>query len=236
MGVIRKTTACLMAAAVLSACGGAGTTVAPSESPATAGTSAPTPAPTAKPTPTSAATATPAPTSGATPANERFPDTKLAVRLSQGYASGGAAYDAAKLGNIQPGDPIAFWYAGTTTYVVVYAFLDLTKTGPLCPGSSIKTGSGFEHVSNAPTVAGACSGEEKTLAQPPVGVRMCPILANTGFAYVTAIPLEAKGTLYASLEHAQPDGSIVGLTGAIATGSTAAVDLDAMGCSPVVGP
>jgi len=238
MGVVRRVAACLVVAAVAAGCGGAGSSVAPSASEAAAPTSVATAVATSNPTPTAGptATATAAPTIGATPANERFPDTKVAVRLSQGYASGGAAYDPAKLGNIQPGDPIAFWYAGSTTYVVVYAFVDLTKAGPLCPGNSIKTGSGFEHVSNAPTVSGACAGEEATLAKPPVGVRMCPVLGNTGFAYVTAIPLDSKGTLYASLEHAQPDGSIVGLTGAIATGATAAVDLDAMGCTPVVGP
>jgi hypothetical protein len=231
MGSLRTATGYLLVTVLASACGGGGAA-------ATTGPSASQAAVTPPPTATAAPTASPtvAPTSGATPANKTFPDTALAVRLTQGYASGGAAYDPAKLGNIQPGDPIAFWYAGTSTYVIVYGFLDLTRTGPLCPGNSIKTGSGFEHVSNAPSVSGACSGEEATLAKPPLGVRMCPILANTGFAFVTAIPLDAKGTLYASLEHAQPDGSIVGLTGAIATGATAAVDLDAMGCGPVVGP
>jgi hypothetical protein len=212
---------------ILAACQGA---PAPTASPSAPPT--PSSTPTAVATPTPAASPIPTPTIAAT-----FPSTVLTAKLDIAYDSTGAPYDPAKLGGLKPGQVEASWYQNGSVYVIVYTSVDPNAAGGLCPGNSIETANGFEHVSNAPTAPGACKGEERTLAAPPVGVRLCPSLGRTGFAYVTAIPAAAAGVLYASVEKAQPGGAIVGVTGRAPTsaGSAPKVDLDALGCAPVPG-
>jgi hypothetical protein len=157
--------------------------------------------------------------------------------LDIGYDSTGAPFDPAKLGGITAGQVKASWYRSGSSYIVVYSGVDIGATGGLCPGNSIQTASGFEHVSNAPTAPDACKGEESTLAPPPVGARLCSSLGSGVFAYVTPIPVATQGVLYASIEKPQAGGSIVGVTGAAATsaGQPPEVDLDALGCAPVPG-
>lgn len=202
-----------------------------------AATATPSLAPTATATPTAAPTASPSPTTEPTAA-ATFPPTRLSAGLDIAYDSTGAPFDASKLGGIIQAQVVAYWYTSGPAYVTVYVtFVDLSQIGPLCPGNSIQTANGFEFVSNAPTTPGACTGEEATLALPPVGVRFCTSLAAGSFAYVTAIPVGAEGVLYASIEKPQADGSIVGVTGraATSTGEAPEVDLDVLGCSPVPG-
>ncbi len=205
-----------------------------------AATATPSVAPTSTQTPTEAPTASPSATPALTPtptASETFPATPVVATLNIAYDSTGAPFDPTKLGGITAGQVQAFWYRSGGSYVVVYATVDLSKTGPLCPGNSIETANGFEFISNAPTAPNACKGEEPTLATPPVGVRLCTSLASRAFAYLTAIPATSEGVLYASVERAEADGSIVGITGRAATtaGPAPEVDLDELGCSPVPG-
>jgi hypothetical protein len=104
----------------------------------------------------------------------------------------------------------AHWYRSDGVYVVAFAGLDLDETGPLCPGSSVQTGAGFEHVTNAPTKGDACEGAT-SLASPTAGVRTCGPLVF----YVTEIPEETKGQLFASVEQYERKGQIVGVTGVV---------------------
>ncbi len=205
---------------------------------AAAPTASPSPAPTSAATPTAASTATPAPSPTPVPTiAPTFGPTALSATLDIAYDSTGAPYDPAKLGGITAGQVQASWYRSGSVYVIVYTNVDPNAAGGLCPGNSIQTANGFEHVTNAPTAPDACKGEEKTLATPPVGVRLCTSLGTMAFAYVTAIPITATGVLYASVEKAQANGAIVGVTGRAPTSAGAAppVDLDALGCAPVPG-
>jgi hypothetical protein len=122
---------------------------------------------------------------------------------------------------VAPGSAEARWYRGATNLVVVYAAPDLGAE-PICPGNSIETAEGFEHVSNSPTDEGACEGAP-TLADDPAGVRVCEGL----LVYETVIPVDSDGSLFASLERYE-GGTITGVTGAAAYSSGAAVpQLDA---------
>jgi len=219
-------TTLLLAACQAAATSTPGRTSTPSPSPELTATATPiaTPAPTGSPTTTPAA-------------SETFPATPVVATLDIAYDSSGAPFDPAKVGGLIPGQVQGSWYRSAGFYVVVYATVELTETGSLCPGNSIETASGYEFVSNAPTAPEACTGQESTLAPPPVGVRFCSSLASGAFAYLTAIPATTEGVLYASIERAQPGGSIVGITGRAATtaGPAPEVDLEALGCSPVPG-
>jgi hypothetical protein len=81
--------------------------------------------------------------------------------------------------------------------------------------------------------AGDCVGDDKYLATPPAGAQIC----NGGFlVYVSTIPNDAVGTLYASLEKAQSDGSVTGLTSATETNVPQAnegqLDISKYSCVP----
>ena len=102
----------------------------------------------------------------------------------------------------------------------MYAGLDLRRSGPLCPGNSIQTAAGFEHISNAPTERDACSGAP-TLAGPAAGARTCGDLVF----YLTEIPTTAEGTLFGTVER-YDDGVIVGLTSTARTNISATPDFD----------
>jgi hypothetical protein len=115
----------------------------------------------------------------------------------------------------------AHWYRSGGMYVIAYGGLDLAETGAICPGSSIQTDVGFEHVSNAPTEEGACEGAEN-LAGPEAGVRTCGPLV----LYITNIPEKTEGDLFASLERYEEDGKIVGVTGVVEADMAAAPEID----------
>ena len=205
-----------------------------------AATATPTAAPVATPvaTATSASTPNETPTDTAAPV-ETFPTTPIKGSLDLGYDTSGAPFDSAKLNGVRPGQVQAFWYQSGGAFVIVYATVDLASFG-FCPGNSIQTETGFDHVSNAPTAPEACKGVESTLAAPPIGVRLCTSLASGAFAYLTAIPTSAQGVLYASIAKGQPDGSIAGVVGIAGGGASPAgtvpeIDLGILGCTPVAG-
>jgi hypothetical protein len=115
----------------------------------------------------------------------------------------------------------ANWYRSAGVYVIAFGGLDLAETGPLCPGTSVQTGAGFEHVTNSPTEEGACEGAEN-LAGPEAGVRTCgPLLL-----YISEIPENTEGDLFASLEVYQEDGTIIGVTGVAEADMSAAPEID----------
>lgn len=131
------------------------------------------------------------------------------------------------------GEAEAEWYVSAGSWVVYYKGIDLSKTGPLCPGNSIKTASGFADESDAPTSTGACTSVVKKIATPPVGVRLC----GDKVLYLTAIPSTETGTLYGTIEKLLLDGkTVLGVTSQApppSTGSAPTIDLDSLGCRAV---
>jgi hypothetical protein len=115
----------------------------------------------------------------------------------------------------------AHWYRSGGVYVVAFAGLDLEEAGPVCPGSSIQTDAGFEHVTNAPTEEGACEGAPN-LAASGAGVRTCGPLV----LYITEIPEDTEGALYASVERYEDNGRIIGVTGVVDADMSAAPGID----------
>jgi hypothetical protein len=93
---------------------------------------------------------------------------------------------------------------------------------------SIAVGTNFEDVSNSPTGPGGCANFGPTLAQPPVGVRLC----GAEVLYRTAIPATKSGRLFGSIELSPVSGTFVGITSVSETsaGTAPEIDLDALGC------
>ncbi len=146
-------------------------------------------------------------------------------------------FDRSKLDGFQAGNIKFDWFRSTGgTMVALYFGIAPLPAGldPLCLGTSLKTASGFEDVTNSPLGKGGCVGDDKHLATSPAGAQIC----NGGFVfYVTTIPNDAVGTLYASLEKAQSNGSIAGLTSTTETGPKLAtypnqIDLSKYTCEP----
>jgi hypothetical protein len=106
-----------------------------------------------------------------------------------------------------PGSVTAHWFTSGGFYVVGYYGLDL-ETGPFCPGNSILTNNGWEHVTNAPTEGGSCEGLSTLTDDPDVG----PVDCHGTLFYRTAIPSDKQGTLFGSLEMIDPDGNLVGMS------------------------
>jgi hypothetical protein len=115
----------------------------------------------------------------------------------------------------------ANWYRSGGVYVIAFGGLDLEESGPVCPGSSIQTDSGFEHVTSSPTGEGACEGAPN-LAGPDAGVRTCGPLV----LYITEIPEDTEGDLFASVERYEGE-RIVGVTGVVEADMSAAPEMDA---------
>ena len=162
------------------------------------------------------------------PKTVELPSTPIRARLTQTFASKGATFDAAKL--FPPGSVEADWYVSGGAWVVYYKGLDLSRTGPLCPGNSIKTATGFANESDSPTEAGACNGVVSKVASAPVGVRLC----GNRVLYLTAIPATESGTLYGTIEKGQADGSVQGVTSQAQSSTSAPqIDLNRLGCTQV---
>jgi hypothetical protein len=115
----------------------------------------------------------------------------------------------------------AHWYRSGGMYVVAFRGLDLDESGPVCPGSSAQTDSGFEHVTNSPTEDRACEGAQN-IAGLDAGVRICGPLV----LYITEIPENTEGDLFASVERYAKRGRIVGVTGVVAADMSAAPEID----------
>jgi hypothetical protein len=132
----------------------------------------------------------------------------------------------------EEGDVTSHWYTWDDAFVVVYAGWNATDDTPLCPGNSVATAAGFEHVSNSPSAAGGCDPEEAFAANSTVipvgddlGARVCSGLV----IYRTLIPVSADGAptagdLYGSIEKAV-DGGFAGASGP-ATIADGMVELD----------
>jgi hypothetical protein len=161
-------------------------------------------------------------------AQQTLPPTPVRAALTQTFASKGATFDAARL--FPPGSVEADWYVSGNLWVVYYKGVDLSRTGPLCPGNSIKTATGFADESDSPTATGACDGVVSKVASAPVGVRLCGVRV----LYLTAIPASESGTLYGTIEKGQPDGSVQGATSQAPSSTSAPkIDLDRLRCTQV---
>jgi hypothetical protein len=178
-----------------------------------------TPTPESEPTATPEPTAIPEPTAAPTdePTAKELPVTPLSAflgadpEMSYKVTIGtfeNLEFDESEL-PAPPSSVEAHWYKSGGRYVVAYIGLDLSVAGPLCPGNSIRTDTGFEFVSNAPTEEGACEGFTTVTSDPDVGPRACKGI----LFYVTAIPSDKQGTLYGTLEKLVDDGAaFTGLT------------------------
>jgi hypothetical protein len=135
------------------------------------------------------------------------PDTTYKVTLGNFQR---VAFEESEL-PAAPGSVTAQWYTSGDRYVVAYVGLDVSEGESLCPGNSILTNAGFLHVSNAPTVEGACDDFPTLTTDPDVG----PVVCQGTLVYVTAIPSTEQGMLFGTLEALSEDGAIVGLTSAV---------------------
>jgi len=134
-----------------------------------------------------------------------FPETPAAAFLAQTYLFGAEQ-------GIPSADQLPFpansvsvhWYRSDGFYVVTYG--GLAPELAVCPGNSIQTATGFEHVSNAP-LAGADCSFAPVVAEAPNGVVTC----NRMVSYVTLIPADTEGALFGTVE-VMTDGVGVGLT------------------------
>ena len=174
------------------------------------------------PTTTSEAptTTTEAPT---TTEADALPESAVIALIDAGYKFGADAGEATDddlpfaLGTIE-----AHWYSSGDRYVVVFVGLDLAETGPVCPGNSILTATGFESISNSPSPDASCQGA-MALASPPAGVQVCDGLVS----YITEIPAGTEGTLYASIEIYTGTGTNLGATGFVVADPAAMPEIDA---------
>lgn len=199
-------------------------------------TTAPTTAPLETTTTTAATTTTVAATTTTTDAAVELPDTPVTASLGVGanntYKVEMGTFAALPFTDADlpaaPGSVEIRWYTQGDRYVVAYVGIDLSTSGPLCPGNSIlSTATGlFEDVSNAPTEDGACEGFPTVTPDPNVGPRDC----GGSVVYVTAIPSDKEGTLFGTLEALADDGgAIVGLTSQATTSADIAeIDVDAV--------
>jgi hypothetical protein len=150
--------------------------------------------------------------------------SELVAPLSGGYK---VKPDGSRVPPTQEELPIALgtveahWYRSDGVYVVAFGGLNLEEAGPICPGSSIQTDAGFEHVTSSPTEEGACEGAEN-IAGDDAGVRICGPLV----LYITEIPEDTEGDLFASIERYEENGAIVGATGVVAADMSAAPEID----------
>ncbi len=190
------------------------------------GTSDSTPAPTDPPADDAGETTEPTPTVAADLFS--LPDTPISATLTSTYKvpdPQGSGPSAAEL-PVAAGSVEARWYQSGGQYVVHYAGLSLDETGPICPGNSIATDSGFLHISNAPTGPGACTGV-LGLATAPAGVKLC----GAEVLYLTEIPVDVEGTLYGTIERYLADGTIIGLTSMAEPRLALAPEIDLSSCS-----
>ena len=191
-----------------------------------------------EPTATTSAGATAAPTMAAEatsvpptqPASVTRAETSIVATLGRAYKFGPAGREVPTPEELPlaPGSVEARWYQAEGRYVVYYAGLDLSQTGPLCPGNSIMTTAGFEHITNGPSAPGACVGTTM-LAGPDEGVRLCGDMV----LYWTRIPVSAEGVLYGTVERFVGDDTFVGATSVVRTNLAETPTVDLSACKAV---
>ncbi len=197
-------------ALVAAACGdtaGDTTTTAPP----TATLAPPTTQPPATTTTAAPTTTVPPTTTTAAPAH---PGSSVTSQLTDSYVFGSEQGPATA--DDLPFDMAAItvhWYNGGDNVVAVYDGLDPAASEYLCPGNSILTAAGFEHVSNAAVPGADCSNAFSTIDSVPgvSGGQVC----NGLVSYITAIPSNLDGELFGTIEVYPPDGRFVGATGTV---------------------
>lgn len=118
---------------------------------------------------------------------------------------------------VAPGAVTARWYTFRGWYVVLFDGLDLEATGPVCLRTSIfnRGTSQLEHAFNSATAEGGCEGAGARVFAPPArgaaGARVCDGLVS----YVTDIPAELGGTLFASITVFPGDGTGLEVSGRV---------------------
>jgi hypothetical protein len=196
-------------ALLMTACGDddATTSTAPA---VTASTAAPA-ATVATPTTVAATTTTVAATTTTAAAH---PGSPFVSQVTDGYIFGSEQGQATnddlpfELGSID-----VHWYQAGGMVVAVYNGLDPASSEYLCPGNSILTNAGFEHVSNAAVPGADCSNSFGTIDSVPgvSGGQLC----NGLVSYITAIPSNLDGELFGTIEVYPPTGRFVGATGTV---------------------
>ncbi len=206
--------------AMLTTACGDDTTTTSTAAPVTASTAAPettqAPATTVAPTTTVAATTTVAPA---------HPGSPFVSQVSDGYVFGSENGPATnddlpfELGSID-----VHWYKTDAFVVAVYDGLDPNSTEYLCPGNSILTNAGFEHVSNAAVPGADCSNSFGTIDSVPgvSGGQLC----NGLVSYITMIPAGTDGELFGTVEIYPPSGRFVGATGTVVVTGADLPDID----------
>jgi hypothetical protein len=144
-------------------------------------------------TTTAAATTTAPPTTTTTtmPAGETVAATPRIGVLQPYNDAGGALFPQ---GSVE-----AHWYQWDGLYVVLYRGWDASDGSEICAGNSVLLPAGtWTNITNSPYNATAeeiCVGTE-SFAEAPSGVYACGALLY----YVTAIPTDAEGSLFGTLE------------------------------------
>ena len=179
---------------------------------------------TLEPTPTQAAaaqptettvpepTATQPPATQAPPGPPSLPDTPVSAAIDQAYSYTATGNTQLAVTDLPDGlqTVTARWYRGGGRLILVYQGLDLSVSGPVCPGNSIFT-TQFEFISNSPTAPGACDGDPSgslALAGPDAGVRICAGLVS----YITEIPDDIAGVVFATINLFPDTGPALGIT------------------------
>lgn len=188
-------------AVVAAACGDSDdssstTTAAPATSAAET-----TEAPATSAAPTTEATTTTAPPTTATPTTAA-PVMGVIEESFVGAPSNQAYGDE----QIVDGDISVYWNNGSNgTLIAIYHGTGTADPTGLCPGNSLQTATGFQHVSNAPLTEGACEGFPTDVGS----VRVC-----TGgvWLYETKIPNDSEGFLWGTIEKS-PDGTVANISG-----------------------
>jgi pimeloyl-ACP methyl ester carboxylesterase len=137
---------------------------------------------------------------------------------------------------VEPGSIVAHWYTFRGWDVVLFEGLDLGASGPLCVGTSVLNAAThqLEHLSSSPTAAGACDSAgagQVVLVSADRGVRACGAVVS----YITGIPAETTGVLYASLTAFRGDGTGVGISSRLQTtkGPIRELDASTLRCGPL---
>ncbi len=172
-----------------------------------------------------------------------LPDTSVVAAVDRVYKFDAAGSlplaDRSEL-PVDPGAVTARWYTFRGWYVAVFEDLDLEALGPLCLGTSVfnPTANQLEHAFTSPTAEGACddagTGVAVPLARGNTGVRACGGLVS----YVTNIPADLDGVLFATLTVFPGDGTGVAIMGRVEStiGPLGEIDAAKLRCGPAMRP
>jgi hypothetical protein len=141
--------------------------------------------------------------------------------FADAYDFQGGAPDPALL-PAQPGDVEAHWYRAGGVLAVVYVGLDVSVDA--CPGNSALVGGTFDFVSNAEMPNGSCPDFRTRIENSATqGVQVC----DGQVSYLTLIPADTVGQVFASIEKPVPDVQGVGLaSAAVLTDPTQLPEID----------